>query len=386
MFLPTADGGNAITDAATQALALARMGYALAGEAPPFPEKTPRFHFELPGSVQGFRPEEGPETRGAAFVENAEGHSEGGARSLAIRYQGVAQGRPARVATATFIPPEAIRLGGYSLVACPTLYPGQTITARAEADARNAAPATVGLYVRYYGKDDRLVLRRGPSMVLPPGSAETLRWTLDEFGSAPIAEVGIEVSGEKRLDGTVYLDVLDWEGAPSVAFSQPETGGELWKRAWVRACNDLHIGGEFRVMQDEGEGFGLAIQGTREWRDYAASATITPRLIRQGGIAACVQGRKRWVGLLLAEGGKIRLTKALDGEKVLAEADFDWKLDQPYELSLTTQGGRYVGRVNGEVILEATDRDQPLESGAAAYVAEAGRLDCGPITVKPAPG
>ena len=130
--------------------------------------------------------------------------------------------------------------------------------------------------------------------------------------------------------------------------------------------------------------FGLFIQGCRDWKEYEVSATITPALMKQGGIAACVQGLKRWVGLTLAEGNKVRLVKSLDGERTLAEKDFEWELDRPYELSLTTRCNVYVGRVNGEVVLEVEDTDHPLESGAVAYLIEAGRIDGGFITVRPA--
>ena len=44
-----------------------------------------RFHFELPGSVQGFQADEGLESRGTLSVENVRGHSTRGERSLALR-------------------------------------------------------------------------------------------------------------------------------------------------------------------------------------------------------------------------------------------------------------------------------------------------------------
>jgi len=105
IYLPTADGGRAITCAAAETLHIVNSGRALAGEAPLAFKGGARFHFELPGSVQGFRPEDSIETKGTLTLENALGHSAAGARSLALRYRGVAPGRIARAATATFIPP-----------------------------------------------------------------------------------------------------------------------------------------------------------------------------------------------------------------------------------------------------------------------------------------
>jgi ADP-ribosylglycohydrolase len=382
LYLPTADGGSCITDAVTETYKLVNIGRALAGAAPVAPKNGARYHFELPGSLHGFCVDDSLDSKGTATIENVEGHSREGKRSLAIRYKGLAPVRVARVGTATFIPPDAAKMGGYSLIACPTLYPGQLVTIGFHTDPANSGPIRVTPYYKVYGKDDKLEIHRIPAQEPFSGSCK-IEWRESGF-SNPIAEVGIEISSESRADGTVYLDSLTWERAPEVIFKEPETGGAMWRRAWVHACNNGEMwGNQYRVMQDDGEGFGLLIQGTREWRDYEVQATITPRLLRYGGIAVCVQGCKRWVGLLFVEGGRIQLVKALDGERVLAETELDWKLDQPYDLSLTTRGGNYVGKVNGKVVLEATDTNAPLESGALAFVVEAGRLDSGPVSIRP---
>ncbi|MDP9363381.1 MAG: ADP-ribosylglycohydrolase family protein, partial [Chloroflexota bacterium] len=136
LYLSTADGGRAITDAVAETVQVVNAGRALAGEPALVPKDGARFHFELPGSVQGFRVED-PQV---ATLENVAGHSELGERSLAIRVHGADPDRPARVATPTFIPPEAVAMPGYALLASPTLHPGQTVRAGVAADAANAGP------------------------------------------------------------------------------------------------------------------------------------------------------------------------------------------------------------------------------------------------------
>ena len=55
MYLPSTDGGSTITDTAREALTLAAHGRAWAGRpAAPAPKDGARFHFGLPGAVQGF--------------------------------------------------------------------------------------------------------------------------------------------------------------------------------------------------------------------------------------------------------------------------------------------------------------------------------------------
>src|SRR5215210_7219535 len=51
MYLPTADGGRAVTDAVREAYRVAAIGRALAGETPVTPKSGARFHFSLPGAV-----------------------------------------------------------------------------------------------------------------------------------------------------------------------------------------------------------------------------------------------------------------------------------------------------------------------------------------------
>src|SRR5262245_38098796 len=117
LYLPTADGGRSITDAVSETYHVVNIGRALAGAEPLAPKGGARFHFELPGAVQGFQPENSVESRGTLTLENVAEHSRAGARSLALRYRHLAPGRVARASTATFVPPEAIAMPGYSLLA-----------------------------------------------------------------------------------------------------------------------------------------------------------------------------------------------------------------------------------------------------------------------------
>ena len=137
IYLPTSDGGRCITDALAETYRIVNMGRALAGEEPVAKDRVARFHFHLPGSVQGFRPDESAEARGIATVENVSDGCDPGSRRLAIRYRHLATGRAARVATPTFTPPDAINMGGYGVCASPTLYSGQEVAAWLEADAAN---------------------------------------------------------------------------------------------------------------------------------------------------------------------------------------------------------------------------------------------------------
>lgn len=387
LYLPTADGGRAITDAVRETYEIVKTARALANLPVELPKDGARYHFELPGSVQGFVLEDSPECRGTAVVENVEGNSVKGSRSLAIHYKSLAEVHAARVATATFMPPETMNMGGYSLFSSPTIYPGQTIYARLSADSENATPVKCCPYIRIYGVENRLVLRRGQIKEMTPGSDWTLCWKIEPTDGAPIAEIGIEVSSDKQADGTIYLDYLTWKGTPELDLGRSTLGGNAWQQAWVNAANNVNFIGHdmplCRIIQNTGTG--LLIQGTREWKDYEVSAIINPHLATSAGLAACVQGLKRYYALVLCRDQKLRLIKELDGCTVLAEKDFAWDFDQDYQMSLQTQANTLVAKVDGNVVFECADTDRPLLSGSVALVCEEGRVDFGHIAIAKEP-
>jgi ADP-ribosylglycohydrolase len=383
MYLPTADGGRAVTDAVTETYNIVNIGRALAGEVSVAPKDGARFHFELPGSVQGFQPDEDIDARGTATLENVEGHSDRGRRSLAIRYGHIAPGRVARITTPTFIPPEAIDMTDYALLASPTLYPGQKVQARVVADGNNSGAVACRLFVRTYNANDELAINRGPETVLRPGSDHEFEWRLGDTGGQPIAQIGLEIDSDNPTWGTVYLDYLRWDGGPEVTLTRPVEGGTMWRRAWVSGVDryDPRWPEPYRLIQNHGTG--LLIQGTRDWRNYRVSARITPHMVISAGIGVRVQGMRRYYALLLSDGGKVRLMKALDGEAVLAEADFPWQFDVTYDLGLEVRDNHLLASIDGEEIFEVEDEDRPLVSGAVAFVCEEGRMESDVIRVQP---
>jgi ADP-ribosylglycohydrolase len=372
LYLPAADGGQGITDAAREATSLVGVGRALAGESTHAPKEGARFHFDLPGCVHGFQSDGNVESRGTTSLENVPGHSRAGDRSLAIRYRHLGPGRVGRVETPTFAPPETARLTSYPLVASPTLYAGQTVRARIEAEQTNEATVCVSLFIRFYDGNDALVRVGGPKHLLEPGAAHELVWRLADTGAQPIAAIGVELGAGDGTSGTLYLDYLTWGGAPQVTLTRPVDGGTMWRRAWVQAVDRFDAGWPepFRLIQNSGRG--LLIQGTREWTDYRVAATVIPEMVHAAGIAARVQGLRRHYALLLGDDDNARLIKELDGTTVLAEAAVPRVFGRPYDLALELEQDHLRGSVDGEVLFEVVDRDRPLTGGSVAFVCEEG--------------
>lgn len=402
LYLPTADGGRSITDAVTETFHVVNMARALQQIEPLVPKGGARFHFELPGSVQGFVSEESIAARGVVTLENVEGFSESGSRALAIHYHGLAAGRIGRVETPTFIPSREIaryfERRGYRLLASPTIYSGQTIRARIVASAQNSRPVQVSLYLKHYNAADDLTDIHDEPSFLAAGESTVLTWRVPSTQGYPIAFVGVQVEGTGGQGGTVYLDYLTWGGAPKVTLNRPTereknrlahvAGPTLWKMAWIdgfasreRLADMDYWPESYRLIQNRGRG--LQIQGTREWTDYQVIARMTPHMCVAGGVAVRVQGMTRYYAMLI-DREKTRIIRAFEGrDTVLAQTDTGWEFGRTYELNLRVEGNRLVGSVDGVDVLAAQDPDNLFTGGGIALISEEGRIGCDHVEVRP---
>jgi ADP-ribosylglycohydrolase len=382
VYLPTADGGRCISDAASETIAIANLGRRLMGEPLLKPKNGARFHFELPGSVQGFVVDDSTDTRDTLTIENVSGHSRSGSRSLELRYNHLSPGRFARVATPTFIQTKDLNMPGYPLHASPTLYPGQLVRAELSADVQNTAPVTARIFISKYNSQDLPERVYGPQATLLPNDHHQFEWRIPDQDGQPILEIGLELQAKGGSNGIVRLDYLTWEGTPEIILKRPAQGGKLWRRAWI--CNmsvwDSFWQESFRPVQNHGRG--MLIQGAREWKDYRLEADIKPLLFDCGGIAARVQGLERYYALLLCPDEKLKLIKVLDGEKVLAETDFSWKTEETYVLALEVNENRICAWVDGEKFFDIVDAGSVLNSGAIAFIVDEGCFSSNAVSIK----
>jgi hypothetical protein len=97
-----------------------------------------------------------------------------------------------------------------------------------------------------------------------------------------------------------------------------------------------------------------------------------------------VQGLQRYYALMLTETGQVRLLKVLDGEAMLGEVPFAWKLDQSYDLRIQVVKSHIWGWVDGNLLFDIEDEGTPLSGGGVALLSQEGRMECDVVTVQPA--
>lgn len=378
LFVASADGGRVISDAVIEAGHIVNSYRGLHSFPPIHPKDGARFHFELPGSTQGFSCQ-------AAKVSNVPGHSESGLRSLQIDASHLKPDSPIRIATPTFIPPENLTTTGYHLSASPTVYPGQVIRARLETSSENPFPQKAGLGIAHYDANDQLIYMSGPRLSLSPGESGIIQWQVPA-DVHPVAEVAIELDSP----GDIYLDWMRWDGAPEVKFTQPIAsklslpGPKVWRKAWIDAVDHWTSGPEaaFRIIQDEGTGW--LLQGGRDWKDYHVSTRVTPTLVRECGLLARVQGLRRYYALMLAENGCIQLNKLVDDEKTtLAQQAVGWRAYEQYGLSLEVDGNLIRAWLDNSLLFEIQDDSNPLLDGGIGLTVSDGHMYANEVRVSP---
>lgn len=366
LYLPSADGGRSISDAANEALSIANMGRRLLNLSELKCKDGARFHFCMPGSVQGW---------------TAKGEGLGDVRQIFVGDRGgllISRSDDSAtnvcVDTPTFIPPDTKDMvTGYVLVANPTIYEGNILHARLIGTGKSVKGR---FYLDHYNAEDASDRLYGPEFELNDGDAMECTWEIPNTGGYPIHAIGLEIE-----QGEVVLDWMDWKGVPNTSF--PPVDGTMWGRAWAKAIHRFQYLRDRYEYLTQNSGIGMLSQGQRNWKNYRIEARLTPRMAVSSGIAVRVQGLQRYYAFVFGDVGEIRLDKFFYGRKSIARVSYPWKPFQAYEVAVEVEEDRLRLYMNGELILQATDHDRPIREGAFAFVVESGCMGAGTPRICP---
>jgi ADP-ribosylglycohydrolase len=377
-LIPTAEGTHGITDCLREADGVVVMGRRVMGwPEQPAPKNGARFHFSQPGARHGFASDD----LSRATVRNAP--SRAGSRCLSIC---VLSPETANVATQTYLPPATLAYPRLSYNTCvaPTLYSGQVMKAVVTADAANARPVRVRLFVRHYTDMTRELPRAlvaGDAVELAPGATVQLDWTVPATGGWPIFHAGIEVAGGPA---SVDLEWLDWRGSPRVRFPAAlQHPGAAYNAGWIVACRTPVCKRDTCTELLSNRGQGLLITGTTDWVDYAFSCRMQVRLAEAAGLVARHGGLLRHLALVFDRRcGELQLVRRFDdAREILAAAPCAWKLNEWHLLCIEVRGQQVRGLADGVCVLEATfDR---LPAGGVALLSDTGSAEFADVAVEP---
>lgn len=363
IVIPTAEGTYGTTDALLVACRLARLGRELMGwEAQPEPKGGAWHHFSLSGSRHGWMAEALDEKRpGLCHLTNP-------GSSLHVQTPPLMAGRKERISTPVL---SVWGGGGYAIMGCPLLYPGQRVTVEAKVTAVAGAP-TARLFLRHLRQQSKAFdgCVEGPELTLAEGSV-TLALQVPDLGGDPVSALGIEFAGAEGAWVTLEIDRVTVSGAWHYELSQSLGRGSS-AAGWINAVS--HIAGSFsddsepvtRLIQNEGRG--ILATGTLGWQDYRVSARISLHLPGTGGLVARYQGLGRYLSLE-CDGQTLSLVEIVQGDRrIIGHCSVAWELDNLYLLALECRGNQVTAAVDGQVLCQG---ETALLAGGAGILSGA---------------
>jgi ADP-ribosylglycohydrolase len=390
----SADGGEAVTDAAREALRIVDSARYLRDPSPVGPDaapegdpddrtetapREPRFGFALPGAVHGFEscPYSALPPGPAARNDNAST----GRNGLTVR---VSRASGAEVSTPTFLDPRDA-MSNFSTLASPTLYPTDEVRVSVSA----TGDAEAWLYALYA---EGASVHREQSEARRLGRAATteLSWEIPARGNLVPFRLGLAVhtTGGEAVD--VLVHAVDWAGAPAGFRQQGMLLDSIWDTKpaglapWVSSARNWEADfGSTYCVSHPGD-LGVVTIGTRSWTDYRVSSVLTLSLHRTAGIVLRARGHRDFTAAVFSD-DVVRVIDQVDDDRtVVAEAPFAASLDTRYHVDVACLGDLVVVRIDGVEVARGASRR--AGGGGAGFLVEGGTFTADSFTVARLPG
>lgn len=387
MYVVTADGGSCVTDAVIETRKLIEAAYRLDGQCYEPPKA--KYAFEFPGSVQGFVPY-GQNTEEQTLVSLHNAMAQTGHPGLVLEYNGLSKGYHASACVDTFVDLKPKGVEGtsyYDVVASPSLYSGQEITVSVRCEQEENP--NFQLFFDYFNEKDEIVSHPMSASALQKGS-NCLRVVVPDFKGRPIYQLGIRLTSEKRMDGSIVIESIDWTNAPKryhMGKSAEMTPGitpwdttTSWLKTFVSSATHFRPDYTATFCLSHGGENGVATTGTLDWADYSVSSTITFYMQEGAGLVVRAKGHRQYYAAVLdGNTAKIILRRGKE-VRVLAETAFAFPLDTTHELEFAAKGARLSLCVDGAEVLSCCDAT--YVRGGAGFLIHCGAVLIDGFTVK----
>lgn len=379
LYVVTSDSGETISDAVLETRKIVRAAAALEGEEITIPKE--RYAFEYPGSVQGVVPFDGNvEEQVLSGIENS--YETTGEYGCRISYTGLGKGVHASCCVDTFIDlkPKGKEGTSYFDVLCsPTLYSGQEV--KAVVKAQEEKNPVFRFFIQYFDEKDELDVCYGEKTALKRGENEII-WEVPDTKGHAIYRLGICLTSEERLDGSIILKTLDWSNAPicykmgrSMEMTPtltPWTTTTAWLKTFVSSAD--HFNPDYTVTFSICHEYanGVVATGTSDWDDYAVSSVITFSQQSLAGLVARAKGHRQYYGAVFTEGVARIYCQKNEKRETLAEIPYDYQIDQTYRLTFKVKGDCLELLVDDVPVVRA--KDSTYQCGQAGYVVDSGAI------------
>ena len=393
LYVVTSDGGSCISDAVQETRKILKAACRLEYEPVDFPEE--RLAFEYPGAVQGIVPyDKNTEEQVLCGIDNLvesprhcdpqNGNEETKEYGCRLSYRGLGPGVHATASIDTFIDlqPKGKEGTSYFDVLCsPSLYSGQEV--KAVIAAEEVSPAFT-FFIEYFNEKDELETLSSSAFQLNDGDNQ-IKWRIPDVGGHAIYRLGMSLrSGAcgSRLDGSVIIKSLDWSGAPEcyrmgrsmemTPTLTPWTTTTSWLKTFVSSADHFCPDYTTTFSISHAAPNGVVTTGTMDWDNYSVKSVITFSQQDAAGLVARAKGHRRYYGAVLKD-KKAVIYKQCDAKRtVVAEAAFDFEIDDTRELAFTLEGPRLSLAVDGKTAVSG--QDESYLCGGAGFVVDSGAI------------
>ncbi|MDE1248484.1 ADP-ribosylglycohydrolase family protein [Vibrio aestuarianus] len=322
--------------------------------------RKPRFHFSLPGAVQGFQLDSKHNHVRTATLSNSN-------NALTIDYKNLIAGIPLKVKTATHTDKECkVNESSYHVVGSPTLYPGQVAIAEIELAKEANADVEACLFIEMYDTALNITTQSSDTVRLKVGERNTIEWTIPTADFHMIANVGIEITGttERAQHGQVRLHQLDWTGTPTQIIGFDKTKHhEIWESSFINTM-DTKIKFDnqdiYRLVNDDITNPGVFTFGSKDFKDYELSIRLVPQTKNAFGPIVRYLGLTRYYRIELTKDDTAILIHESFGEsRIIAVAPFEWQPHKAYEFKVKVVDDYFKCSINGVDTFSVRDAAMP---------------------------
>ncbi|MGR5539522.1 ADP-ribosylglycohydrolase family protein [Vibrio campbellii] len=334
-------------------------------------EKKPRFHFSLPGAVQGFQLDEQARNLTTARVYNPDS-------TLCVDYHNLIEGVPLKIKTPTHTDKDCkVNESSYQVLGSPTLYPGQSIVTELELDEDANAAVNASLFVEMFDTALNVSTIECTPLCLLPGERRTLEWVLPEADFRMISNIGICANGisDSAQSGTIKVHTLDWTGTPTQKIGFDKTHHhEIWESSFINTM-DTKIKFDnqniYRLVNNDANDPGVFAFGSNDFTDLQLDIRLVPQTKNNFGPIVRYLGLTRYYVIELTHDNMAKLVRrSFNQSKTLAVAPFEWEAHKPYEFNVRVVNNHFECTINGIDTFSVCDPEMPstfLSGGVGFY-------------------
>ena len=371
ILLPTGHSRQVISDAVQEADKLISMVHRWHNGT--VVEKKPKYHFGFLGSTQGFMPVISHETSPNTHISNVD-------KRLCIDFSHVVDGVPARVHTATHIPKDHNVKAWYHTLGCPSLYSGQTVSAKLSS-SNITGHCQVRLFIEAYDYQMQSCYWHSDAIVIVSGENQQICWMIPELGNRMVANIGLEIVSQSpnAASGQIYLDSLDWSGSPNMMIGYEPIPRSLHNEySWISNLDQIDsfvIGDTLRVSNNAGHG--IMVHGSEDWDNYQLSLPLLSNIKSNFGAVVRYRGLTRYYSIELTTGNQLQIRRHhFDTITLIGSAPFDWSPNTVYSFDISVIDNRFICKIDDQFVLEAQDSEMPstMKVGAAGLYLSIGTV------------